>query len=188
MSVARLTSVRVASVAAAVVAVLGLTATPAAAAPPESGTVVEGTSVPGVALGATRAQAENAWGPPTFCQSGSRSGDNALCTWQGLNGAVDLSFLTRKGKEPTGKSTDVVAGADWSGFAGWVTTAEVTAPQALNDPESVPPAYPKAEVYRYGDGHLAEVIDKHLGIEVLWTPMPYTGEFVVTMRIFLPHG
>ena len=179
---------RAAWVAVTVAAVVGFTAAPAAAAPPASGTVVEGTSVPGVALGATRAQAEAAWGAPTFCQSGSRSGDRALCTWQGSDGSVDLSFQTRNGKNPTGKNTDVVAGADWTGFAGWVTTAGVTAPQALSDPESVPPAYPNAQVYRYGDGHLAEVIDNHLGIEVLWTPQPYTGDFVVTMLIFRPRG
>jgi hypothetical protein len=174
--------------AAVAVAVIGLTAVPAAAAPPANGTVVEGVSVPGVHLGASRTQAQAAWGAPTFCQSGSHSGDQALCTWQRPDGSVDLSFRSKGGGDPKGRGNDVAAGADWTGLPGWVTTAGVSAPQALNDPESVPPAYPNAQVYRYGDGHLAEVIDPHLGIEVLWSPLPYTGELVVTMFIFRPRS
>jgi hypothetical protein len=174
--------------ATTVVTLVGLAATPATAAPPASGVVVEGISVPGVDLGANRTEVQAAWGAPTFCQSGSKSGDRALCTWQGTDGSVDLSFVSRKGRNPTGGDHDVVAGADWTGFPGWVTTAGVSAPQALSDPESVPPAYPNAQVFRYGDGHLLEVLDNHLGVEVYWSPLPYTGEFVVTMFIFRPRA
>jgi len=73
---------RVFWVAAAVVTLMGLTPLAAMATPPSNGTVVEGGSVPGVALGANRIQVQAAWGTPTFCQSGSRSGDRALCAWR----------------------------------------------------------------------------------------------------------
>jgi hypothetical protein len=68
------------------------------------------------------------------------------------------------------------------------TTAGVSAPQALSNPESVPPAYPNAQVFRYGDGHLREVLDNHLGIKVDWVPVLYTNEFSVTMFIFRPRA
>jgi hypothetical protein len=176
-------------VAALVVAIAGeaLIGAPASAAPPATGTVIEGHSVPGVALGDTRRQVEQAWGEATFCQSGSKSGDRALCTWQRPDGSVDLSFRGHGGGNPSGGPKDVVAGADWTGLPGWRTTAGITAPDALADPESVPPAYPAAVVYRYGDGHVREVIDAALGIEVVWTPILYTPDFTVTIEIFQPR-
>jgi hypothetical protein len=162
--------------------------TPAGAAPPATGTVVEGHSVPGVALGDTRRHVQQAWGEATFCQSGSKSGDRALCTWQRSDGSVDLSFRGHGGGNSSGGPNDVVAGADWTGLPGWQTTRGITAPAALADPESVPAAYPAAVVYRYGDGHLLEVIDAALGIEIIWTPILYTPDFTVTMEIFRPRA
>jgi len=175
-------------VAATVVTLMGLTPLAAMATPPSNGTVVEGNSVPGVALGANRIQVQAAWGTPTFCQSGSRSGDRALCTWRLADGSVDLSFTSKKGGDPTGNDSDVVAGTDWTGIAGWVTTHGVSATQALSDPESVPPAYPNAQVFRYGNGHLLEVLDNHLGLEVYWATLPYSTEWTVTMFIFRPRA
>ena len=175
-----------AAAAFAAVALTGFATAVVLAAPPTTGTVVEGKSVPGVALGASRRQVQAAWGTPTFCQSGSHSGDRALCTWQRSDGSVDLAFLARGGGDPTGRNTDVVARAIWTDLPGWRTTAGVTAPQALNDPESVPPAYPGAQVSRYGNGHLLQVLDRQRGIEVDWAPVPYTGEFTVRMSIFRP--
>jgi len=175
-------------VATAVAVLIGFAAPAAMAAPPSSGTVVEGSSVPGVALGANRTQVQAAWGAPAFCQSGSRSGDRALCTWRLADGSVDLSFRSKRGGDPTGNDSDVVGGVDWTGIAGWVTTHGVSAVQALSDPESVPPAYPNAQVFRYGNGHLLEVLDNHLGVEVYWVTLPYSTEWTVTMYIFRPRA
>jgi hypothetical protein len=176
--------------AALVLAMAGesVISTTADAAPPATGTVIEGQSVPGVALGDTRRHVQQAWGDATFCQSGSKSGDRALCTWQRPDGSVDLSFRGHGGGNPSGGPNDVVAAANWAGLPGWQTSAGITAPAALADPESVPPAYPKALVYRYGDGHLREVIDAALGIEVVWTPILYTPDFTVIMEIFRPRA
>jgi hypothetical protein len=42
--------------------------------------------------------------------------------------------------------------------------------------------------FRYGDGHLREVLDNQLGIKVDWVPVLYTNEFSVTMLIFRPRA
>jgi hypothetical protein len=155
---------------------------PAWAAVPQRGTVVEGHSVPGVALGASRQHVLAAYGKPTFCQS---TGE-AYCTWQLSNGAVDLTFAGANGGNPAGNGQDKVSVADWIGLSHWRTTAGVTTASALAHPESVPADYPNATVYRYGDGHLYEVLDTHLGIKVQWIVPTYSNTFYVWITIFTP--
>lgn len=158
-------------------------AAPALAAVPQNGTVVEGHSVPGGgALGATRQHVLAAWGKSTFCQSTGQ----AYCTWQLSNGAADLAFTGANGGNPAGTGQDRVATADWIGLSHWTTTAGVTTASALAHPESVPAAYPHATVYRYGDGHLYEVLDTHLGIKVQWIVPTYSSTFYVWITISAP--
>ena len=157
-------------------------AAPALAAVPQTGTVVEGHSVPGAALGATRQHVLATYGKPTFCQSTGA----AYCTWQLSNGAVDLAFVGANGGTPAGNGQDRVSTADWIGLSHWRTTAGVTTASALANPASVPAAYPKATVYRYGNGHLYEVLDTHLGIKVQWITPTYSNTFYVWITIFAP--
>ena len=157
-------------------------AAPALAAVPTKGTVVEGHSVPGVALGATRQHVLAAWGKPTFCQSTGQ----AYCTWQLSNGAVDLAFVGAGGGNPAGTGQDKVSTVDWIGLSHWATTAGVTTASALAHPQSVPAAYPHATVSRYGDGHLYEVLDTHLGIKIQWITPTYSNTFYVWITIFAP--
>lgn len=162
--------------------VSGALASAALAAFPATGTVVEGKSVPGVAFGSTRTQAYKTWGHPTFCQSTG----NGFCTWQRSNGAVDLSFQAPAGGVATGRGSDVVSSADYSGLPGWKTTKGVTTTSALNNPESVPPLYPGAKVGRYGDGHLKYVYDAARGISFYWIPDSSPSQFYVFIEIFPP--
>lgn len=62
----------------------------------------------------------------------------------------------------------------------------MTTASALAHPESVPAAYPHATVYRYGDGHLYEVLDTHLGIKVQWIVPTYSSTFYVWITISAP--
>jgi hypothetical protein len=147
----------------------------AAALPPAQGTVVEGHSLPGVALGASRAQVQTAWGAPASCYSPS------LCAWQRPDGAAELSFQRRRGGPATGKPRDVVVAGDFAGIPGWVTTAGVSTASALSDPESVPLAYPLGHAYRFPNGHLRLLIDPAQGLEITWTPEG--SSYLVTIAI-----
>src|SRR5262245_32331686 len=158
---------------------------PAFAAPPTSGIVQEGVSVPGVDLGFSRQQVVASYGPPSFCQSGSHSGDDALCTYNVAGvGTVEVSYRSPNGGDPRGNDHDVVAAVIWGGFSDWNTTRGINTPNALSNPEGVVLAYPQAQVTRFGDGHVQRVIDQSLGIEVTWVPLQYTGELTVEMKIF----
>jgi hypothetical protein len=147
----------------------------AAALPPAQGTVVEGHSLPGVALGASRAQVQQAWGAPSACVSPS------LCDWQRPDGVAELSFQRRRGGPATGKPRDQVVAGDFAGIPGWVTTAGVSTASALNDPESVPVAYPEGHAYRFPNGHLRLLFDPAQGLEIQWTPE--AGSYLVTISI-----
>jgi hypothetical protein len=61
---------------------------------------------------------------------------------------------------------------------------------ALSDTawRALPPRLQLAQMRRYGDGHLLEVIDAALGIEIIWTPILYTPDFTVTIEIFRPRA
>ena len=76
--------------------------------------------------------------------------------------------------------------ADWIGLSHWKTMAGVTTASALANPESVPAAYPNATIYRYGDGHLYEVLDTHPGIKIQWITPTYSNTFYVWITIFAP--
>jgi hypothetical protein len=166
-----------------------MTATLSFAAPPTAGTVVEGTSVPGIALGFSRAQVDASWGAPSYCQSGSHSGDLALCTFniEGVGG-VNVRYAGQNGGDPHGSVNDVVAAVDWSGLSDWVTTRGITTANALSDPQGVVAAYPEAQVASYPDGHLYLVRDQNLGIQVTWIPIQYTPDFYVDIQIFPSLG
>ena len=62
----------------------------------------------------------------------------------------------------------------------------MTTASALANPQSVPAADPNATVYRYGDGHLYEVLDTHLGIKIQWITPTYSNTFYVWITIFAP--
>jgi hypothetical protein len=164
---------------------LGITSSFALGAPPLSGTVVEGTSVLGLNLGFSREQVEASYGPPSFCQSGTHSGDQALCSYNVTGvGTAEVGYRSVNGTEPKGNLHDVAAYVIWGGFPDWVTTRGITTANALSNPEGVVAAYPNATVTRFGDGHIQRVYDAALGIEVTWVPLQYTGELTVEMKIF----
>jgi hypothetical protein len=74
---------------ATMIAVLlsGMMTLPALADAPAEGVVVEGQSVPGLALGASRAQVEAAYGAPVHCQDVEVGGDLAWCSYPAEGGS-----------------------------------------------------------------------------------------------------
>jgi hypothetical protein len=168
----------------AIVVIMTESPSPALASLPSNGTVIEGVSVPGLTLGATRAEVEKSYGPPTFCQSGSKPGDDALCTYSVSGGTVEVIYRSANGRDPSGGSKDVAAAVDWSGLPNWITSRGITTANALSNPQGVIDAYPGAIVTRFGDGRPRRVFDGSLGIEIDWIPIEYTSQLTVEMKIF----
>jgi hypothetical protein len=153
---------------------------------PAVGTVVEGQSVPGIALGATRAQVEAAYGDPKHCQDIEVGGDLAWCSYpvEG-GGSVSVRYQGADGRYATNSPDDVSFQIGWSASS-WTTTAGVNIPLASADRQAVADAYPNAEV-TYGDrGQITRVEDSQLGIVVRWIQNFYMFPDTVSMAIYTP--
>lgn len=156
--------------------------------PPVEGVVVEGVSVPGIALGSTRAQVENAYGEPQWCQSSGNPGNQAYCSFPvDGGGQVNVHYRGADGGIANGTSDDVAFKVEWTeAVSGWNTTAGVNTTLAKENPGDVIAAYPNAQVVYNQFGNIYSVIDYPLGIEVLWIPDFYTGQTHIQMAIFYP--
>lgn len=155
-------------------------------APPAEGIVLEGVSVPGIALGFTRAQAEDAYGEPHSCQSSGSPGNKAYCSFPVSGGGqVNVHYRGADGGTANGSQDDVVFKIGWTeATSGWTTTAGVNTTLAKENPEAVITAYPDARVTYNQFGNIYSVIDYPLGIEIIWEPDFYTGQTHVRMAIF----
>jgi hypothetical protein len=173
----------------AVVLVFATSVSPAFAAAPAQGIVVEGESVPGIALGATRAQVEAAYGEPRFCQSVEAAGDFASCSFEvDSGGQVDVRYWGPDGGNASNSPDDVVHNIRWhEQVSGWTTTAGVNTTLAADNPQAVIDAYPNAEVTYTQWGSIYRVLDYEQGIEVIWAPDFYSGTTHVSMAIFFPR-
>lgn len=140
--------------------------------------------MPGLTLGATRSEVEKSYGPPSFCQSGSKPGDDALCTYNVSGGTIEVFYRSGSGRDPSGNSKDVAAAVEWSGLPDWATSRGITTANALSNPQGVIDAYPGAIVTRFGDGRPRRVFDGTLGIEIDWIPVEYTSQLTVEMKVF----
>lgn len=156
--------------------------------PPVEGIVVEGVSVPGIALGFTRAQVENSYGEPQWCQSNGNPGNQAYCSFPVIGGGqVNIHYRGADGGIANGTSDDVAFKVEWTeAVSGWTTTAGINTTIARENPGDVINAYPNAQVVYNQFGSIYSVIDYPQGIEVLWIPNFYTGEIQVQMAIFYP--
>jgi len=158
-----------------VVALCLVLAVPVLADATAEGLVVEAVSVPGVMLSYSRAQVAEAYGPPASCQSGSVSGDYALCSY-----AVE-------GGGPSNSPDDVVYNIRWyEQVSGWTTTAGINTALAKADPDAVIAAYPNAVVTYTSWGSISQVRDYVLGIQVNWDFSFYTESVSVSMAISYP--
>jgi hypothetical protein len=173
----------------AVVLVVSAFVSPAFAAAPAQGVVVEGESVPGIALGATRAQVEAAYGEPRFCQSVEAAGDFASCSFEvDGGGQVDVRYRGPEGGNASNSPDDVVHNIRWhEQVSGWTTTAGVNTTLAADNPQAVVDAYPNAEITYTQWGSIYRVLDHEHGIEVIWAPDFYSGTTHVSMAIFFPR-
>ena len=154
--------------------------------PPVEGIVVEGVSVPGISLGFTRAQVENSYGEPQWCQSSGNPGNQAYCSFP-VNGGgqVNVHYRGADGGIANGTYDDVAFKIEWTeAVSGWVTTAGVNTTIAKENPGDVIDAYPNAQVVYNQFGNIYSVIDYPLGIEILWIPDFYTGQTHIQMAIF----
>jgi len=154
--------------------------------PPEVGIVVEGVSVPGISLGFTRAQVEDAYGKPQWCQSSGNPGNRAYCSFPvDGGGQVNVHYRGADGGIANGTSDDVAFKVEWTeAVSGWTTTAGINTILAKENPGEVLAAYPNAQVVYNQFGNIYSVIDYPLGIEVLWVPDFYTGQTHIQMAIF----
>jgi hypothetical protein len=157
----------------------------ALAAPPASGTVVEGISAPGAVLGDTRADVEASYGDPSYCQGPVQD----FCTYNvsGL-GSVNVRYRGPDGGGATGTSADVLYYLSFIGFPDWITTAGVSTPLALADPEAVISAYPNGEVIYNIFGDIYQVRDQELGVSVTWIYNFYTGTVYTSITIYKGTG
>jgi hypothetical protein len=164
----------------------GLIAFSVLAAAPAEGTVVEGVSVPGLALGATRAEVEAAYGEPRWCQDLEVNGDLAVCSFPVEDGSgVTVRFQGADGRYARNSPEDIVFQIGWSA-RGWTTTAGVNITLALNDREAVAAAYPNAEVIYDERGIITRVEDSQLGIVIRWVKSGYIFPDSVIMDIYTP--
>ena len=154
--------------------------------PPVEGLVVEGVSVPGISLGFTRAQVENTYGEPQWCQSSGNPGNQAYCSFP-VNGGgqVNVHYRGADGGVANGTPDDVAFKIEWTeAVSGWITTAGINTTIAKENPGNVINAYPTAQVVYNQFGNIYSVIDYQLGIEILWIPDFYTGQTHIQMAIF----
>ena len=167
----------------------------AQAAVPEHGTVIEGYGVPGVALGATRAEVEAAYGEPTRCDSGQTPGDGAYCVWiledyvgQGgdIRSQVSTGFRGPDGGYPGGDPDDVVVRISWHGMDGWYTTTGGNSAFAVADQDAVIDLYPDGIVFHQSmfDTHLTAYEE---GFSVSWHTEYLNGHTSVRMQVFEPR-
>lgn len=164
----------------------GMVTISALADAPAEGTVVEGQSVPGIALGATRAQVEAAYGEPRAWQDLEVEGDRAFCLFRVEGGgSVDVRFQGPDGRYASNSPDDVVYYVGWA-LSGWTTTAGVNTTLALADRQAVADAYPNAEVTYDGRGDITSVVDSQLGIMIKWSYDSYTHTTNVYMATYLP--
>lgn len=156
--------------------------------PPEQGIVVEGVSVPGISLGFTRAQVENTYGEPQWCQSNGSPGNQAYCSFPvDGGGQVNVHYRGADGGIANGTPDDIVFKVEWTeAVSGWTTTAGINTTIAEENPGEVITAYPNSQVVYNQFGNIYSVIDYPLGIEVLWIPDFYTGQTHIQMAIFYP--
>jgi len=154
---------------------------------PGEGIVVEGVSVPGIALGFTRAQVEDAYGDPEWCQS-VVAGDHAHCSFPVSGGGqVDVLYRGADGGNAANSRDDVVHNIRWhEQVSGWTTTAGVNTTLAAEDPANVIAAYPDANITYNQFGSIYRVVDYPQGIEIIWAPDFYTGITHVNMAISAP--
>lgn len=173
------------AVPAIIGAVLAVTLTVAQAAPPASGTVVEGVSVPGADLGDSRAEVEASIGAPNYCQGPTQS----FCSYNVSGvGQVNVRYRAADGSpDANGTPDDEAYNLRWSGFPDWETTAGVNTVNALADEDFVIAAYPNATV-QYNQFGIYNVVDRDLGIEVIWVRNLYAGTLHIDMNIFFPTG
>ena len=166
-----------------------LVALPVLAAAPAQGVVVEGESVPGIALGATRAQVEAAYGEPRSCQSVEATGDFAYCSFEVYGGGqVDVRYRGPDGGNASNYPDDVVNNIRWhEQVSGWTTTAGVNTTLAADNSQAVVDAYPNAEVTYNQWGGIYRVVDHERGIEIIWAIDFYSGTTHVSMAIFFPR-
>jgi hypothetical protein len=153
---------------------------------PAEGIVIEGVSVPGIALGYTRAQVEDAYGDPIWCQN-VNGYDQGSCAFPVEGGGqVDIRYRGADGGPANNSPDDVVHFITWyESVPGWITTAGITTTLADENPDTVIAAYPDAEItYRFGG--LYSVVDYQQGIQVLWVPDFYRGRTNVYMSIRYP--
>ena len=156
--------------------------------PPEEGIVVEGVSVPGISLGLTRAQVENTYGEPQWCQSNGNPGNQAYCSFPvDGGGQVNVHYRGADGGIANGTPDDIAFKVGWTEeVSGWTTTAGINTTIAEENPGEVITAYPNSQVVYNQFGNIYSVIDYPQGIEVLWIPDFYTGQTHIQMAIFYP--
>jgi hypothetical protein len=155
---------------------------------PAEGIVVEGVSVPGVALGDTRAQVEDAYGDPLWCQSVEEAGDRASCAFPVIGGGqVDVRYRGPDGGHASNSPDDIVRSIRWyEAVSGWITTAGVNTTLAKENPEAVVAAYPDARVTYTQWGTVYSIVAYEQGIGVLWAPDFYRGTTHIHMWIGAP--
>jgi hypothetical protein len=170
------------------VALALVVAVPALADAPAEGLVVEGASVPGIALGFSRAQVQDAFGPPDSCQSVQVAGDLASCAYP-VNGGgrVWVRYRGADGGDPSNSPYDVAYFIRWEEqVTGWTTTAGVNTMLARASSDAVIAAYPNGVITYNAFGSILEVKDYELGIQANWDYDFYTGTTTVSMAISAP--